>query len=160
MDLMLIVNFWFMNYHALLWNKTNPYTVKLNLNLKIEEPDNYKSVLIGIKTYLKAYKLAVSYSCLILLRPYRFLNNFGNGFDSDSRLHNTFKFMYTKYTQKEKFYYRQIQEAHQFQGSVNDMLLLVFIAVRFSVFVIYFIKYWFDDRLKMARIHRIMGADF
>lgn len=36
MDLMLIVNFWFMNYHALLWNKTNPYTVKLNLNLKIE----------------------------------------------------------------------------------------------------------------------------
>ena len=40
------------------------------------------------------------------------------------------------------------------------MLLLVFISVRFSVFVIYFIKYWFDDRVKMARIHRIMGADF
>ena len=39
-------------------------------------------------------------------------------------------------------------------------MLLVFIIVRFSVFVIYFIKYCFDDRLIMARIHRIMGVDF
>ena len=68
--------------------------------------------------------------------------------------------MYFEFTAEQKQHYRQIQDAHRYRGSLNDMMLLIFIIVRFSVFVIFLIKYWFDDRLKMARIHKIMGVNF
>ena len=108
MDFLLILNFWFMNYHAIVWNKTNPYTNKMNPNLTIEQPINFKNVLASSVTYIDSYKLAFGYSFLILLRPYRFLNDIANGFDPNSRLFSTFKFTYTEYTQQQKQFYRQI----------------------------------------------------
>ena len=108
----------------------------------------------------RGYKNAIILTIVLFLRPYESLNNVANQFDPNSKLHDQFEWFFQHFSDEDFLKFSKLALKSKIQGSINEGLLLIFVTSRFSIFVTFFIVFLFRERVKITRVHKIMGVSF
>lgn len=86
-DIVMLFNFWTLNYHYILWKKTNDTFSYRGVDVIFKRNDRHFSWCKFLKNLFHSYKYPIILSFVLFLKPYEKLNNIANQFDPNSRFY-------------------------------------------------------------------------